>query len=99
MKITLDEHGVCLPDAQVEAWVDEKMTSAADIHISNQFVLDCIRAKLVKQPIESRPQITWVVYGKEVHFDDDLRSHDAWQDERINLWDKFLMTLFEGLSK
>ena len=44
---------------------------------SNVLTLEILRAALHEMPIDERPPITWIVYGKEVFFDKDLKSHDA----------------------
>lgn len=93
MRVIFDELGVALADVAAQSYVDSKLTSMANIHVSNAMTIDVLRATLVKMPIASRPEITWIFYGKEVHFDNDLRSHDAWHDSRSNVHDAALSDL------
>lgn len=84
MKVTLDEHGVALPDVEMEQWVKDCFEKGQDIHISNLLTLDYVRAYLKRIPADQRPQVQWFVYGCEVCFDNDLRSHDAFLDSRTD---------------
>ncbi len=82
MRVTLDEHGIAVPDAQVQRFVDHHLLFKMDIHVSNELVILVLRAALFQKAIQDRPYIKWIFYGKDVHFDKDMRSGDAWQDPR-----------------
>lgn len=103
MKITLDEHGLALPDCEVVGWINTQMTMNQDIHISNDLVLTGIRAWLVKRPVSQRPQIEWFIYGKQVYFDDDLRGGingtNMWEHPLMNLLDNFLIDILTPWAK
>ena len=92
--ITLDEEGQVLSDAQIEQWVDTVLDAGIDIHVANMLTIDCIRARLLakqtKRSGDPLPGIKWVFYGKEVHFDCNLRSFDAYQHPLTDLTSKFL---------
>lgn len=85
MKVTLDELGVALADVNMQTYVDAALLSLSDMHVANAITIDVIRASLLKMAVADRPAITWIFYGKEVHFDNDLRSHDAWNDPRSDI--------------
>jgi hypothetical protein len=91
--ITFDEKGQSVSDVEIESFVKDKFQSKSDIHISNQLTVNGIRAYLIELPIEERPEIKWIFFGKEVFFDKDLRSHDAWKDDRTDIASKFLMKI------
>jgi len=94
MLVTLDEEGKILADCDVEVWIDFKLQEKADIHVANFLSIDCLRSLLVKMKPADRPQIKWVFYGKEVHFDKDVRSLDAWSSSPlVDLQGKFLNEL------
>lgn len=97
MKITLDENGERIPDAKVEEWVDAMLEyKHPNVHVANMIVIDCFRSRLIQMPEWDRPKITWIFYGREVHFDKDLRSHDAWSNPLTDLSAKFLSVLIGG---
>jgi hypothetical protein len=91
--VRIDANGTALSDDGVEAWVANKLARGDDIHVSNSTSINCVRYLLHKMSVAARPKITWVFYGKEVHFDDDLKSRDAWHHDLMNLEEKFLMEL------
>ena len=91
--VSIDANGKALSDDRVEAWVANKLARGDDIHVSNSTSINCVRYLLHKMSVAARPKITWVFYGKEVHFDDDLKSLDAWHHDLMNLEEKFLMEL------
>jgi len=67
MKITLDEHGIAMPDNNIKGFVNNKLAKCADIHTSQMLVVDCIRSHFAKNPPTFPVQ--WEFYGREVHFD------------------------------
>ncbi len=85
MKITLDGDGAAIPDVKVESFVKTSISNGWDIHTSNNLVIDWVRAVLFELPKEKRPIVDWTFYGKEVHFDDSLRSYDAYNDSRTDI--------------
>ena len=85
MKVTLDEYGKPLADAHMPQYVAICLHERYDMHVSNELAITLLRAALYKMPKEDRPTIQWFFYDREVHFDGDLRSHDAWQDPRTEL--------------
>jgi hypothetical protein len=93
MKVTLDETGITLADVAMQSYIDHKLSSNADIHVSNALVVDLLRATLYKMDPANRPDITWIFYGKEVHFDNNLRSNDAWNDPRTDIHSQALSDL------
>lgn len=93
MKVTLDEHGIELADVAMKPYVKHHLDGKLDMHFSNVLTLEILRAALHEMPIDERPPITWIVYGKEVFFDKDLKSHDAWKDPRTDLITEALMIL------
>ncbi len=93
MIIKLSPSGIALPDSSIEDFVEESLFGKIDIHTSQELVITCIRAKLYQTKLEFRPKIKWIFYNKEVHFDNELRSFDAWDDPRTELLDKFLTIL------
>lgn len=93
MKITLDEHGILMPDTAVEHFVKDAVLNQRDVHTAQELVVLGLRAELNDIPVDKRPQIEWVFYGKEVHFDKDMRSFDAHQDSRTSIGEGFLCRL------
>lgn len=93
MKVILDENGIALSDVAIQSFIEHTVGQHIDIHVSNMTTITILRAYLVKMPVDSRPKITWIFYNKEVHFDDNLRSDDAWQDSRTAIADDALLNL------
>lgn len=93
MKVTLDEHGICLADVAVESYAKHAIDNNLNIHVSNMLIIEALRYTLHKMPMDKWPSIEWSIYGKEVIFDKDLKSFDAWSDPRADLISKFLMEL------
>lgn len=93
MKVTFDDQGICLPDTKVEQYIENLLSKKEDIHVANLISIDCLRAKLKKMPVAIRPNIEWVFFGRQVHFDKDLRSYDAWFKE-TDISTQFLEQLF-----
>lgn len=91
--IKFDENGQSLSDFEIESFIKDKFQSESDIHVSNELTINGIRAYLVELPVEERPEIKWIFFDKEVFFDKDLRSHDAWNDSRTDIASKFLMKI------
>ncbi len=90
----LDEKGEAIPDAEIEKRVQQWIHGDGRLlHTSNVLVLHCARHLLVQMPVDERPEIRWGVYGEEVHFDNDLRSNDAWHDSRTVLIDRYFESL------
>lgn len=85
MKFILDEHGDCIADARMAFAAQSAIQNQKDLHVANEAFLTVFRAELCKIPVANRPKIEWKIYGKEVHFDDMLRSMDAWDDPRMNI--------------
>jgi hypothetical protein len=85
MIFRLDEVGICLADVAVEPYVRNAVQSRADMHVSNALVLDVLRAVLIRMPVEQRPDITFLIYGKRVTFNRHMRSEDAWTDPRMSI--------------
>jgi hypothetical protein len=98
MKITLDEDGILLPDTIVQDFVKEAVANRTDVHTAQELVLLGLRAELLDIPIAMRPKVEWTIYGKQVHFDKDLRSFDAWLDPRTCVSEGFLNRLILGLK-
>lgn len=98
MKIKLDEDGILLADAKVKDFVKEAIANQQDVHTAQELVLLGLRAELLELPIAQRPQVEWEVYGQQVHFDKDLRSHDAWLDPRACVSEDFLHRLILGIK-
>lgn len=95
MIVKLDNDGVALADDKIESWVAEKFEHLpyGDIHVSNVLTIQCIRYLLHKMDVADRPDVTWIFYGDEVNFDQNLKSYDAWHHDTVNLIEKFLMEL------
>ncbi len=93
MKIKLDQFGDRLADYDMLGYVNHAIDNQLDIHVGNALVIDLIRAKLIKMSIELRPTIEWEFYGREVHFDHNLRSRDAWDEQVMSIWDRALEAL------
>lgn len=95
MKVILDEHGEALPDIYWEEHLKNKLLyKCHEIHVSQTLAIDILRSILVEIPIEERPEITWIFYGKEIFFDKNLRNTNAaYQDPRLNVQEKCLYTL------
>jgi hypothetical protein len=90
MNVYLTEGGPALADSQVESYVDRMLANREDIFTGQFLVVDCLRARLIKMPVADRPEVRWVFYDREVHFDDDLRSRDAYRHPLTDLTSKFL---------
>lgn len=88
--ITFDENGQSMPDVEMESFIKDKFQSESDIHVSNMLTIEGIRAYLVGIPVEERPEIKWIFFGKEVFFDKNLKSRDAWIDDRTNIFSYFM---------
>lgn len=82
MIIKLDENGIAIPDVHIDLFVQTHIKHELDIHISNEAVITCVRATLKEMKTFARPDIQWIFYGNEVHFDNDLKSLDAYNDPR-----------------
>lgn len=95
MIIKLDENGIAIPDVHIDLFVQTHIKHELDIHVSNELVINCIRSVLVQMKTFARPNIQWIFYGKEVHFDDDLRSHDASTDSRVDYLTKYLFKIMD----
>lgn len=95
MKVILDEIGISLADVAVQPYIDNMLSSKSDIHVSNFIVIDLLRATLYKMDPANRPEITWIFYGNEVHFDENMRSINAWSDERVDLQMRAISDLLE----
>ena len=95
MKVILDENGIALPDVLIQSYIDEKIEKQEDIHVSNYLVIDCLRATLLGMHFLNRPQIKWLLYGKEITFNNDLRTLDVF-DERTYIWENALCKLIGG---
>lgn len=93
MEIKFDEFGICLADSDVKSYVQHVVNNKIDAHVSNMLIVHGIRAELHKLSIKDRPQVTWIFFGEEVHFDDDLKSADAWKDNRTDLISEFLFEI------
>lgn len=102
--ITLDQHGLPMADAYVEGFVAQTIKSALalvknrpgedfSIHVSQMLVIDCLRAVLHDMPEEKRPEVRWIFYGQVVTFDKNLKSDNAWQDERACVAERALFKL------
>lgn len=95
--VRLDEDGMILADCDVKNYIEQMFfKNKQDLHLANVIAINCLRSRLIKMPIEERPEIKWVFYGVEVHFDKDLRSFDAWEHPLTNLEESFLMDLLNG---
>ncbi len=85
MTVTLDERGKTYPDVQVVGRAQQVVGQRKHWHVANLISVNALRAVLRERSKKDRPEVSWVFYGKEVHFDDNLRSEDAWGDPRVNL--------------
>jgi len=93
LQVWLDEEGIPIADCEVAEEVNIALEQARSprtgfsfiFHISNLLVLQVLRAALHKMPKDERPSITWTIYGKVAHFNDDLRSNDAWEHPLMNI--------------
>jgi hypothetical protein len=85
MTVTLDERGRTYPDVQVVGRAQHVVGQRKHWHVANLISVNALRSTLLEKPKEDRPEISWVFYGEEVHFDENLRSDDAWRDPRANL--------------
>lgn len=68
------------------------------VSVSNACVFNWLRAVLYLTPVEQRPQVTWIVEGREVHFDEEMRSTDAWCD-LLEVQDRALETLLGAANE
>ena len=91
--VYLNERGHPLADVAVEDKVYESIRDRKPFHVSNVFAVHAMRAALRRMPVERRPKVKWYFYGKEVHFDDNLKSDDAWSDDRVVIEDSILDAL------
>ena len=99
MKITLDESGMCMPDANMMSFAKEAVRLRMDVHVANIGAVDCLRAVLFKTKLMDRPIVDWKFYGETVNFDSDLRSHDAWDDPRTHAHMAALEILLDPRNK
>ena len=80
LTIKFDRSGVPMPDSKAEQFA-RKTVAATDeylvVSICNACVFHWLRAALLQIPVDKRPRVTWMVDGREVHFDDDLRTKDS----------------------
>lgn len=92
MQFTLGTEGLTLADHEVEAVVLTHLEQQKDLAVTNELALLVLRSLLLQMPVEERPQITWFIYGKEVHFDKHMRSKDAWS-HWSSVWDTHIEAL------
>ena len=83
-----------MADAKAPGFAARAVAGNEDVSISNMLVFNWIRARLIRIPLFDRPETRWFVCGREVHFDNDLRSRDAWCYD-TDLWEKALEDLIE----
>lgn len=94
MYVEFDDKYQALPDYQVEKYVQEKLNNYDDIYTSQMLVIDVLRGKLCMLPVDERPTMDWVFYGKEVIFDKDVRSSDRiFNDEKLNVHERALYNI------
>jgi hypothetical protein len=93
MLIQLDNWGQAIPDVECEPFAKIVLHNKDNVHVSNMLAVDCIRAELFEMPKETRPDIKWVFYGKEVHFNDNLRSNDAYANPLTRITESVLLRL------
>ncbi len=93
--IELSETGLALPDAEVDQFASAVLFQKSDFNIvvSNFLVILALRAKLFAIEVDKRPKIKFIIYGKEVVFDKDMRSFDLDKDERTQLVEKYLYAI------
>ncbi len=99
MLVYLDKQGTCLPDVEIEEYVDKKLEFYEDFHVSQMLIIDCLRSKLTQIPIDKRPQIVWNFYGKEVHYNEYMASINAYEDERTVMNVHFSETILRTAMK
>jgi len=80
MLIKYDKYGVPCSDFDVKTVVKLNIDNKRNIHTSCLVVIMWVRAYLHEMKKEDRPNIRWIFNDKEVYFDDDLRSFDAWKE-------------------
>lgn len=93
MKIILDETGRRLPDVVFNSVARAAIASNGVFHVANHAAITAMRAELKKIPPADRPPLEWEFYGVTVHFDENLRSSDAWDDKRVGIDDRNLEDL------
>lgn len=93
MIIRLDEHGSALPDAYIEECAEAHLERRMDIHTSQMLMIHCLRSMLRQMLVQNRPEVKWIFYGTEVHYDKNLKSFDAYRHPLTNLEEKFLYEL------
>jgi len=93
MQFILDEHGTSVKDCDIHSLCDEAIKNQSNIHVANALVFDVFRSKIKSIPLENRPNVKWFIYGKEISVDKNMKSWDAWKDERMNIAEKALFKL------
>lgn len=89
----LDDDSTALPDGHWEPVIRMWLNEGGVICVGNALALLCARHLLFQMPVEQRPIICWDIHGVAAHFDDDMRSTDAWGHPHIDLYDQYLETL------
>jgi hypothetical protein len=96
MKLILDEKGKCYPDVSMNKQAKHAIETNSDFHIAT---LDAFRAEMIKIPVEKRPQVEYIIYGKKVEFNEDMRSNTAWNDKRMSITENNLFDFLEAMVK
>lgn len=83
-------NGDYISDFTVKSFVEATLMAGQNLHVASFVAIDIARAYLHKIPKEQRPEVKWIVEGKEIKMDDDLRSFDYtgcqdWMDAIMEL--------------
>lgn len=79
MKIIFNAGAPAIPDAHAESFAEQVIAEHWPVvTTSNACVFNWLRAVLFQIPPKKRPEIQWFVGDTEVHFEENLRSADAW---------------------
>lgn len=79
-----------MADIAIEPFVKHALENRINIDTSQAVVIDVFRGFFHDLPIEDRPEVRWFMYGKEIFFDKDVKSHEWGSDERCQVWERAL---------